>query len=278
MKQKKLDHKKRVIHAGTASHETIVVKVGTNMLMDAHGFVMHERLRSLTQQIVHLSRAGHAVILVTSGAVAMGKSVHPVVDAETEEVRKQVWAAVGQPELMHAYAQLFLEYRISTAQVLVTTRDFTTAVHKKNLLRCVTAALKSGIIPILNENDVTATQELMFTDNDELAYRIATLLKAQRIIILSKAGGFFTKDPSSPGAERIARVLPQDRMMKRFVATSRTSHGRGGMATKYHFSTKAARQGMHVHIAALSEHVLMQCLSDDDVGTHFIPYTKSTLR
>jgi glutamate 5-kinase len=263
--------KGKQVHTQQKNLETIIVKVGTNMLMDAHGFVMHERLRTLVQQIVHLKRAGHQIILVTSGAVAMGKSIHPRIQVSSLEVQKQAWAAIGQIELMRAYASLFLEYRISIAQVLVTATDFTTGSHKTHLENCVNALITSGVIPVLNENDVTATKELMFTDNDELAYRIARLTHAARIIILSKAGGFFTKDPSEPGAERIATVASGDSKMKRFVVASKTSHGRGGMATKYHFSMKAARQGMHVHIAALSDEVLEQCMDSADVGTHFIP-------
>lgn len=260
--------------AQTTVHETIVVKVGTNMLMDAHGFIMHERLRSLTQQLVQLSRAGHTVILVTSGAVAMGKSIHPHIETAHDAAQKQAYAAIGQSELMHVYSSLFLEYRMTVAQILVTALDFTTALHKKHLLECMRALTASRVIPIMNENDVTATQELLFTDNDELAYRIARLMSANRIIILSKSGGFFTKDPSMPGAERIAIVRDSDTRLRRFIATSKTAQGRGGMFTKYHFSQKAAREGMHVHIAALSDGVLTDCLQGKDVGTRFIPRAK----
>ncbi|MCW8925239.1 MAG: glutamate 5-kinase, partial [Xanthomonadales bacterium] len=148
----------------------IVVKVGSQVLCDAQGTLNRDTLASLVEQLADLLAEGWQVLLVSSGAVAAGRAKATGLQRLTDPVsRKQVMAATGQVRLMETYRALFEKKGLTVAQVLATKSDFQTRRHYLNMRGCIEALLKAGIVPVINENDVVAVTELMFTDNDELA-------------------------------------------------------------------------------------------------------------
>ena len=167
----------------------ITVKVGSNVLTRKDGTLDVTRMSALVDQVVDLRKAGVEVILVSSGAVAAGRSeVRPVRKLDSVDQR-QLFSAVGQAKLINRYYELFREHGIAVGQVLTMKESFGTRRHYLNQKNCMTVMLENGIIPIVNENDTVSVSELMFTDNDELSGLIASMMGAQALIILSNVDG-----------------------------------------------------------------------------------------
>jgi len=164
----------------------IVIKLGTNVLTDSNGQIDDAIINSIVDQITELKRAGKEVILVSSGAVGAGKSLVTLPDRVNDVTKRQVYSSIGQIELMSKYKVAFAKRDILCAQVLATKEDFRDRVHYINMQRCLLALLRDNVIPILNENDVISISELMFTDNDELAGWVSSLINTTAMILLTK--------------------------------------------------------------------------------------------
>jgi glutamate 5-kinase len=252
--------------------QQIVIKVGSNVLTGPNGGLDLDILRSLCGQIAELRQKGNEIVLVSSGAVASGRSIMTLSDKIDDVSRRQILAAVGQVKLISLYAEIFKELGLHCAQVLVTKEDFRDRGHYLNMKNCVEALLKNNILPIINENDVVSITELMFTDNDELAGLVSSMLGVDRLIILSNVEGIFTGPPAHPDSKLIEEVAYNQTSLEQYISKEKSQFGRGGMLTKSTIAQKAAGLGIHVHIAnGKRTNILSLLLSEQKIGTHFIP-------
>jgi len=251
----------------------IIVKVGSNVLSRKDGTLDVTRMSAIVDQIAELRKAGLEVIMVSSGAVASGRSeVHPLKKLDSVEQR-QLFSAVGQAKLMGRYYQLFGDHGICVGQVLTTKEDFATRRLYLNQKSCMSVMLANGVIPIVNENDTISVTELMFTDNDELSGLIATMMDAQALVILSNIDGIYNGNPTDPQAKVIREIAPADDLTA-YIQTSRSNFGRGGMLTKTRIASKVADEGIEVVIAnGKQENILLNLYlhPEDTVCTRFIP-------
>ena len=234
----------------TSSYKRIAVKVGSNVLTRADGTLDITRMSALVDQIAQLRAAGIEVILISSGAVACGRSElrHlPQSDLDTVDQR-QLFSAVGQAKLMNRYYELFREYGIHVGQVLTLKESFSTERHYQNQRNCMRVMLQNGVLPIVNENDTVSITELMFTDNDELSGLIATMMNVQALILLSNVDGIYDGPPDDEGSTIIRRVEAR-RSLDAYIQSSKSAFGRGGMQTKCSIARKVADEGIAVWIA-----------------------------
>ncbi|MGL5683532.1 MAG: glutamate 5-kinase [Marinifilaceae bacterium] len=233
----------------TTEYKRIVVKIGSNVLTRPDRRIDITRLSSLVDQIATLREAGIEVIMVSSGAVACGRSLLNVERKLDEVSARQIYSSVGQAKLIHLYWELFGEYQMTCGQVLTTKESFATRRHYLTQQNCIRCMLENEVIPIVNENDTVSVTELMFTDNDELSGMIATMMDAQALIILSNIDGLYDGDPRNPSSKVIERVESKAKDLSTFIQTSKSSFGRGGMQTKTRIAQKVASEGVEVIIA-----------------------------
>ncbi|GAA4090273.1 glutamate 5-kinase [Mucilaginibacter panaciglaebae] len=253
-------------------YRRIVVKIGSNVLTQPNGLPDQHRIAQLVEQIVDIKKQGIEVILVSSGAVAAGRSLITVSDKYDAIAARQLLASIGQVKLINNYAQLFEKHNILCSQVLVTTEDFKGRQHYLNMKNCLEILLQHQVVPIVNENDVVSVTELMFTDNDELAGLIASMLNAQAMIILTNVDGIYTGNPNDKDSELIEEVGGAGVNFASFVTSGKSQFGRGGMITKSHMAQKTAKLGIAVHIAnGTRENILIDVLNNKAAHTRFIP-------
>ena len=226
----------------------IAVKIGSNVLTRRDGTLDVTRMSALVDQVAELHKAGVEIILVSSGAVASGRSeIHPAKKLDSVDQR-QLFSAVGQAKLINRYYELFREHGIPVGQVLTMKENFATRRHYLNQKNCMTVMLENGVIPIVNENDTISVSELMFTDNDELSGLIASMMDAQVLIILSNIDGIYNGSPADPASE-VIRKIEHGKDLSSYIQTSKSSFGRGGMLTKTNIARKVADEGITVIIA-----------------------------
>jgi glutamate 5-kinase len=257
----------------------LVIKLGTAAILAEDGTLRQAVLVDIVNQIVQLQKAGHSVILVSSGAVGSGRRVSRALLGKTYgafTAEKQVLASIGQHELMQTYAALFKEHGLLASQILLTKQDFNTKKHYYNIVQLLQEILKQKvIIPIINENDSVAVEELMFTDNDELAGLIAAQQNADKLIILSSIDGVYDGHPSEPGSKLISVINPDDKWHD--VSADKSAQGRGGMRSKLGTARKMSALGITTHIAHGSENnVIMRLVDDERLGTTILPFKKKS--
>lgn len=255
----------------------IVIKVGTQSILSSDGTPFEPIMLHLVEQIVSLQKAGHQVVLVSSGAVASGRKVaNQFFDRQygSSIGEKQVLASLGQYELMHVYASMLKKHNMLASQLLLTKQDFQTRQHYLNISRLLREILEhKNIVPIINENDSVAIAELMFTDNDELSGLIAAMINADKLIILSNVEGVYTKHPTENGSELISRINPKNDWPE--VSAVKSLHGRGGMISKLGTARKMSNLGVTTHIASINQSsVIIRILSDESLGTTILPTKK----
>lgn len=228
----------------------IVVKVGSNVLARRDGSLDFTRMSALVDQISEIRASGIEVILVSSGAVASGRSELKGVRLKKMNSvdQRQLYSAVGQAKLINRYFELFRDHGLYVGQVLTMKENFSTRTHYLNQRNCMRVMLANGVIPIVNENDTVSISELMFTDNDELSGLIATMMNADALIILSNVDGIYDGLPGDPGVKVIRQVSP-DADLEQYVRTDKSGFGRGGMITKCKTARKVAEEGVEVIIA-----------------------------
>ena len=249
----------------------IAIKVGSNVLTRTDGTLDITRMSALTDQIAELHRRGVEVILVSSGAVASGRSeVHPDMELDSVAAR-QIFSAVGQAKLMNRYYDLFRSHGISCGQVLTTKSSLEIPQHYENQKGCIESLLSCGIIPIVNENDTISITELMFTDNDELSGWMAEMMSCDMLIILSNIDGVYDGDPSEPSSALIPVISPEKDDLDGYIQASKSSFGRGGMHTKCSVARRLAAGGMPVVIAnGKRDNVIVRVIDADET----LPCTK----
>ncbi|MBT8076087.1 MAG: glutamate 5-kinase [Gammaproteobacteria bacterium] len=256
----------------------IVIKIGSQVLCDLEGALNRTVLSNLVEQIVDLHRAGWQVLLVSSGAVAAGSGLagDQLRRISDPVARKQVLAATGQVRLMETYRELFQRRDMTIAQVLATKSDFQTRRHYLNMRGCIEALLSAGIVPVINENDVVAVTELMFTDNDELAGLLAGMVNAELLCLLSTVPGVYDGDPENAGTRCIERWDEDRYKVDDIVSRGASALGRGGMHNKLSVARKVARLGTEVVIAdGTDPGVMAKILDNRATGTRF-PVTGNT--
>jgi len=258
-------------------YKRITIKIGSNVLTRQDGTLDITRMSALVDQIAELHKKGLEIILVSSGAVASGRSEIKAKGKLDNVSSRQLFSAVGQAKLINRYYDLFREHGIACGQVLTTKESLSTRMHYLNQRNCMTVMLENDVIPIMNENDTIAVTELMFTDNDELSGLVAAMMNAEALIILSNIDGIYNGSPSDPGAEVIRAIYPEKDDISDYIQTSKSSFGRGGMLTKYRIARKVADEGIEVIIAnGKKENILPELVNKQSAAicTRFIPSQK----
>jgi len=230
-------------------YKRIALKVGSNVLTKEDGTLNIKQINHLVSQISFLHEKGIEVILISSGAVAAGRSDIELSKKTSLVASKQVLAAIGQVKLMSLYLDLFKNNEIQSAQVLTTKENFGDRRHYLNMKNCISAMLENGIIPIVNENDTISVTELMFTDNDELSGLIASMMNCDALLILSNVDGIFTGKPGDEGVELISVINDNAGDIEQYISDTKSGFGRGGMLTKCSIAQKIASEGIQVIIA-----------------------------
>ena len=241
----------------------LTIKIGSNVLTRQDGSLDVTRMSALVDQIAQLRSQGHEIILVSSGAVASGRSELKHIQHDLDSVdQRQLFSAVGQAKLINRYFELFREYGIPVGQVLTTKENFSDSEHRKNQENCMRVMLENQVLPIVNENDTVSVTELMFTDNDELSGLIARMTQSQMLIILSNIDGIYTGDPANP-ASKLIRTIEPGKNLDEYIQEKKASAGRGGMQSKSNVATQTAVAGISVIIAnGKREDILMKLMND----------------
>ncbi|MBU6473984.1 MAG: glutamate 5-kinase, partial [Alphaproteobacteria bacterium] len=239
------------VSAVFAKASRIVVKVGSSLLVDAAtGTLGRDWLKSLCEDIATLKMAGTDVILVSSGAVALGRRALKLKKGVLRLEESQAAAAVGQVRLAQAYAEMLAELGIVAAQVLLTLDDSEERRRYLNARATLMTLLSLGSVPVINENDTVATAEIRFGDNDRLAARVASMMSADRLVLLSDVDGLYTADPTrDASAEHISEVKVITPAIEAMAGDSVSGFGRGGMASKLIAAKIATQAGADVIIA-----------------------------
>ncbi len=226
---------------------TIVVKIGTKALTK-DGHLNAKAIERLAEQLAALRAKRHQVLLVSSGAMGAGRGELGVKQARHESLKeRQLFAAVGQPLLMAAYREAFKKFDIVPAQFLMTYHDFREREHYMHVRNAVHRALESGVLPIFNENDAIATDELKFGDNDRLSVLIAGLVNADALVLLTDTEGLWSLDPVTGACTKLISVLANDDLSWKKLC-SPTASGQGGMLSKVATAQLAARLGIAAYI------------------------------
>ena len=247
-----------------------VIKIGTSTLTYDNGCVNIRRIESLCKIVSDIKNSGHQVILVSSGAIGMGVGKLHLSEKPHDIAGKQACAAVGQCELMYTYDKLFAEYNHTVAQILLTAPDLTCEDRLEKFGNTMKWLLDYGVLPIINENETVATEEIEFGDNDTLAARVAVSCGADLLILLSDIDGLYTGDPRTDHtASLIPEVYDLDKVMA-FGGDAGTKRGTGGMITKLRAAGIAMEKGCDMVIinGAYPER-LYGVMDGDAVGTRF---------
>ena len=249
----------------------IVVKIGTSTLAHATGHLNIRRVEQLCKVMSDIKNAGHEVILVSSGAIGMGVGKLGLRERPKDIPSKQAAAAVGQCELMYTYDKLFSEYHHTVAQLLITGEDTQSEKRHLNFTNTLNRLLELGALPIINENDTVATDEIVIGDNDTLAAIVAQSVSADLLILLSDIDGLYTTDPhKDPNAKLLTQVTAIDDNIKKLAGVSSTTQGTGGMVTKLHAAEICLSCGCDMVIAnGRNPDNLYDILDGKPVGTRF---------
>lgn len=261
----------------------VVVKIGTGSLTKSDGSLDEEEMRRLVNQIAESIKHGNRIVLVTSGAVAAGIAELGIPPKPNDIVFQQASAATGQGIIMAKYRELFRKHGLKVAQILLTAEDLSNRVSYLHTCDVLETLLQLGVVPIINENDVTSIDELIpvtkgyrvnFSDNDLLSVLVANAVEADLVAILSDVEGLYTMNPKKPEACIIKTVCEITPELKSAVE-GKSRLGRGGMKTKLKAAEIATTSGIPVVIAnSRRENVLLDIIAGKEVGTYFKPREK----
>ena len=261
---------------GDLGVKRIAIKIGSNVLTQSDGTLDTERMSKLVEQVAALHKNGVEIILISSGAVASGRSELKLTNKLDPVSARQLFSAVGQAKLINHYYEMFRKHGIFCGQVLTTKESLGSRNHYLNQRNCMSEMLAYNVIPIVNENDTISVTELMFTDNDELSGLVATMMDMQALIILSNIDGIYNGNPNDSNSQVIREINPLDNLTK-YIQTSKSTFGRGGMLTKTTIAQKVADEGITVIIAnGKRDNILPDLLKNESnmVYTKFIANPK----
>ncbi len=254
----------------TSKKKIIAVKVGSNVITNKQGLPDEEVIINISRQIKTLKDQGYQVLLISSGAVAAGKSLYQFQKKADTVIQRQVLASIGQVKLISLYKDVFDKQNMLCSQVLVTKEDFKSRTHYLNMQNCLSALLSNQIVPIINENDVVSVTELMFTDNDELAGLVSAMMNADMLIILTNVDGIYNGDPDLPGTSILSTYDAKKINLEQIATGKKSGFGRGGILTKCQTSEKIASMGIPVHIAnGRTADIILKVLQGEEIGTRF---------
>ncbi len=251
----------------------IVIKIGSSLLTKGGRGLDEDAIENWVAQMVGLKLQGIDVVLVSSGSVAEGMARLSLKERPKTLHELQAAASVGQMGLIRTFENHFQRRNLHTAQVLLTHDDLSDRKRYLNARSTLVTLLQYGVVPVINENDVVATDEIRFGDNDTLAALVVNLVEADLLIILTDQQGLYNCDPGIyPNAELISAVNATDPRLEQMAGSSRSGLGRGGMLTKVRAARLAARSGAATIIASgKSENVISEIYSGSDIGTHLLP-------
>jgi len=253
----------------------IIVKIGTSTLTGGSSRLHLPQIVGLAQQIASLSEKGHQVVLVSSGAIAVGKESLGFPELPKSIPGKQMLAAVGQPRLMNVYESIFGIFGKKVAQVLLTREDISDRKRYLNARNTLESLLTHGVTPIVNENDTVATEEIRIGDNDNLSAMVANLVEADLLVLLTDQEGLFTADPKKdPNAALIHEISGPEISQEIWMYAGGTDGelGTGGMLTKLQAAEVARKTGTRVVIAdGRKQNILMEIVQGERVGTSILP-------
>ena len=253
-----------------AAAQRVVVKVGSSSLTTLPGGLDEERLRALVDVLGALRAAGRQVVLVSSGAIAAGLAPLSLTGRPRDLATAQAAASVGQLRLVQTYADAFAAHGVTVGQVLLTANDLTRRSHYRNAQQTIERLLALGVLPIVNENDTVATEEIRFGDNDRLAALVAHVAVADALVLLSDVDGVYDGDPRTGPAQLVDTVRgPEDLAAVALGSASRNGVGTGGMATKVEAAFIASRAGVPVVVTSTPQ--AAAALAGEQVGTLFAP-------
>lgn len=251
----------------------LVVKVGTSTLSHHTGSINIMRVEKLCRTLSDIKNAGHEVLLVSSGAIGMGVGKLPLTERPKDMATKQAAAAVGQCELMYRYDKLFSEYNHTVAQILLTGEDLQDDVRRSNIDATLERLLELGALPVINENDTVATEQIAVGDNDTLSAIVAANVHADLLVILTDIDGLYDSDPRKhPDAKLIPEVRAITPELAAKAGGAGTSRGTGGMATKLAAARICMEAGIPVVVANGRDPLcLYDIIEGKSVGTRFVP-------
>lgn len=250
----------------------IVVKIGTSTLAYATGQLNIRRVEELCKTMSDIRNAGHELILVSSGAIGMGVGKLGLRARPRDIPTKQAAAAVGQCELMYVYDKLFSEYHHTVAQLLITADNLSNETRHANFTNTLNRLLELGAVPVINENDTVATDEIVIGDNDTLAAMVAESVEAYLLVLLSDIDGLYTADPHADPTARLLPVVHRvDDGIRALAGVSSTDQGTGGMVTKLRAAEICLNCGCEMVIANGREPMLLyDIVEGKPVGTRFV--------
>jgi glutamate 5-kinase len=249
--------------------ETILIKLGTNVLTKPDGALDLAQIKSLSEQIYELKKKKNRVVLVSSGAVGAGLQINKFNSVKDKLIRRQMLASVGQSKLIGLYSKYLEKHNINVAQALLTSADFSNKESSSNMKEVLLKLLDAGIVPIINENDVISTEELTFGDNDILGAYTAILIKADRYIILTTVDGLCDKDPSSKDAKLITKVEKINGQTMQLCGSTKSSLGAGGMQSKLKAAKMATDAGIETVMANGKTEKVQNIIKGKFTGTTF---------
>lgn len=228
---------------------TIIIKVGSSSLCDEKGILDLEKVLLLVQQIAILKKASKKVVLVSSGAIAAGMGVMGLEKKPDDVASKQALAAIGQTHLMHHYEQIFDMFKLNCAQILLNHDDFDKETRLQHLNEAFNAIFEMGVVPIVNENDALAVEEIKVGDNDTLSSLLVPVVAADLLVLVSDINGLYDKNPSlHDNAVLIKTVDVIDESIMAMIEDKQTKLGTGGMATKINAAKYANERNCHMVI------------------------------
>ncbi|MDO5673171.1 MAG: glutamate 5-kinase [Actinomycetaceae bacterium] len=249
--------------------ERVVVKIGSSSLTRPDGGLDLNRIDMVCAAVAAQSRKDKEIIVVTSGSIAAGLGPLGLDTPPSDLSLAQAAASIGQGILMTRWTQAFTLYGKVTGQILLTAPDMMRREHYANARQALERLLALGVVPIVNENDAVATDELRLGDNDRLAALVSHLVTADRLILLTDVDGLYTASPRTPGARLIPKVSSPDELQDISVTTRGSGLGTGGMVTKVIAASMAAANGTKVRVTSADN--LVPALGGEDVGTLFTP-------
>lgn len=251
----------------------IVIKVGSSSLQHKEtGGLDYTKLEVLVRELCNLRNQGKDVVLVSSGAIAVGKRVMHIKDEENSISVKQACAAIGQARLMMTYQKIFSEYNHVAAQILMTKNTIVDPLNRFNAHNTFSELLNLGAVPVVNENDTVATYEIKFGDNDTLSAIVAALIDADLLILLSDINGLYTDDPNQNENARFISVVEEltEELMDMGKDTTGSSVGTGGMNTKLQAAKIATSAGADMIIANADDmRIIHRIMDGREIGTFF---------
>ncbi len=254
---------------------TLVVKLGSSIVADDDGALRSGVLDVICAQVAELHQGGEEIVMVTSGAIARGIRVMGLEGRPQAIDELQASSAVGQGSLFRAYEGRLAEHDVRTAQVLLTAFDMSERMHYLNARQTLQRLLAWHVVPVINENDTTATDEITFGDNDFLSAQVAIMIEARRLVLLTNTRGLFSADPArDPGARLIEQVSDFSELDELRIGAHTSVFGSGGMRSKVVAAEMASGSGIPVTICDGTEPgTLAAAAADEAVGTSFVPHT-----